>query len=981
MKLTKRILTGWLPATLVLAGSSPLVAQNEEDEIYDLNPFQVDVSQDVGYAAQNTLAGSRMNTALKDTPAPISVYTAEFISDIGVDMLEEVLEYSVNMTPELSDVDGGFGANQLTAFDARYRIRGLDAGSARNYFETRLDQDVYNVERVDESRGPNSILFGLGLPGGVLNTSTKKPRYIDFTTLDVTVGDADRFRTSIDTNKVLIEDKLAIRFNALYNEAGDPSRPSDHVYREDKRYHLALQWRIAESTTFNIEYEHGDVVDSPTTPFGPADRASLWIESGRPAAGTEGGSAIGLSGSGNRLTVVDNNSSVVDWRGQALTNNLSYNRSFHFTPDNASISDPANGGTVEVPIFAATSGPWHMRGERDIDMMTANIQQQFGENTFLELTYAKYDYFRPSFRLGGPPNLLGDPNPTLVDGSTNPYFGELYFEARIEQDNREWEDEWLRAMLSHEQDFENFLGKHRLAALWETQDGKFNRNSFLNAWTGPGPANNPTWNGPFNNNPYNGNNQVIYRHYLTDITNWNDWRVGNDPTRSGVGYSHTLEDGRTVTSDWVQNRSFRDTREIDSVMIAGQSYFWDDRIIATWGIREDDFFNSSPNHFNNSTNGQRTENDFANPRITSLSGERTETYGLVFHATDVISFSANKANNAGLSAFAERDIMGLPGEAGQPVPVPAGESEDYSIMFDLMDGRLFIKGTVYETSAQKEASFISFNDFSAINAPKEIYENLAAGDPNADPPIAPFISEAVREAQIPSAAVGTTSNSSEGWELSVTANITDNWRFTANASHIDSAISDIFSEFYPWWEGSTGKPFFSQFDQNFILPDSGIWGSVVPNGDADGLLTLGQAIAATEAEADSLQERIGGVSPGQRHYKFNLFTNYSFTEGALENFSIGGGARYRSGATWIQNSPLGQQEFNGMTIFDLVGGYSTELFGIPVQLQLNVRNLFDKEDFSIVRLGDTLNPSSGYNVFKYVHTPGRDIRLRARFRF
>ena len=145
MKLTYRTLPRFAVAALLLTGSSYLMAQDEDDEIYELSPFTVDSTGDVGYAAQNTLAGSRMNTALRDTPTPISVYTAQFISDIGVDSMEEVLEYSVNMTPELSDQDGTFGANQLTAFDARYRVRGLDAGSARKYFENRLDQDVFNV--------------------------------------------------------------------------------------------------------------------------------------------------------------------------------------------------------------------------------------------------------------------------------------------------------------------------------------------------------------------------------------------------------------------------------------------------------------------------------------------------------------------------------------------------------------------------------------------------------------------------------------------------------------------------------------------------------------------------------------------------------------------------------------------------------------------------------------------------------------------
>tara|TARA_B100001123_G_scaffold440905_1_gene581002 strand:- start:7114 stop:7596 length:483 start_codon:yes stop_codon:yes gene_type:complete len=159
----------------------------------------------------------------------------------------------------------------------------------------------------------------------------------------------------------------------------------------------------------------------------------------------------------------------------------------------------------------------------------------------------------------------------------------------------------------------------------------------------------------------------------------------------------------------------------------------------TLGVRKDDFLNLSPNHFNYPVSGWRTENDFDNPQITQLGGEGTENYDVVFRANDILPLSAK---NAGLSAFAERDI-GLPGEPGQPVPVPAWESEDFSIMLDLMDGRLFIKGTVYETSGQKESSFISFNNFSEIGAINNIYDNLATGAPDADPPIAPFITEAV----------------------------------------------------------------------------------------------------------------------------------------------------------------------------------------------------------------------------------------------
>ncbi len=80
----------------------PFVQAQDTDDVFELSPFSVDVSGDVGYAAQNTLAGSRLNSRLKDTPAALSVYTKEFMSDISADSVEEALDYAVNLTPELS---------------------------------------------------------------------------------------------------------------------------------------------------------------------------------------------------------------------------------------------------------------------------------------------------------------------------------------------------------------------------------------------------------------------------------------------------------------------------------------------------------------------------------------------------------------------------------------------------------------------------------------------------------------------------------------------------------------------------------------------------------------------------------------------------------------------------------------------------------------------------------------------------------------
>jgi len=56
--------------------------ENGED-VYFLSPFMVEESDDIGYRATNTLAGSRMRANFKDVGDSISVFTSEFMEDTG----------------------------------------------------------------------------------------------------------------------------------------------------------------------------------------------------------------------------------------------------------------------------------------------------------------------------------------------------------------------------------------------------------------------------------------------------------------------------------------------------------------------------------------------------------------------------------------------------------------------------------------------------------------------------------------------------------------------------------------------------------------------------------------------------------------------------------------------------------------------------------------------------------------------------------
>ncbi len=238
MNKKKSMFSGLFKGLLAVALATTLQVSAQEadsDNLYELSPFQVDGSNDDHYRAGSTLAGTRLNSNLSDVAAAISPFTKEFINDIGADSVEDLLAYS-NNTVRMDEGDLANG-NQVLEFEFQFDIRGLPATRSRNYFGAdTMSMDNFNVERVDESRGPNSILFGVGSAGGVINTSIKRARFTDINQVQVMFGSNSQLRGSFDFNRVLIEDTLAIRLNAMWDE--------DKTWRmwefkNQERFHLA----------------------------------------------------------------------------------------------------------------------------------------------------------------------------------------------------------------------------------------------------------------------------------------------------------------------------------------------------------------------------------------------------------------------------------------------------------------------------------------------------------------------------------------------------------------------------------------------------------------------------------------------------------------------------------------------------------------------------------------------------------------------
>lgn len=290
---------------LTLTIATPLFAQtasNEEEATGDdtivLSPFQVDSTKDQGYFAQNTLAGSRMRTNVADLASSITVITAQQMEDTASIDINDVFRYEANTegastyTPSVQslrndgvvDVNAGYNhggdGNAQTNAGAN-RVRGLGApSSSQNYYPTisQVPFDAYNVQSIEISRGPNSMLFGMGSPAGIVNQTTAQAVFNkDTYSAAFRVDDRGSYRGSATFNKSLIDDKLAIYGAVVSDNRRFTRKPS---YDDTNRAYGTLTFRPFQKTVIRASVEAYENDNRRPNTLTPRDGVTEWRSGG-----------------------------------------------------------------------------------------------------------------------------------------------------------------------------------------------------------------------------------------------------------------------------------------------------------------------------------------------------------------------------------------------------------------------------------------------------------------------------------------------------------------------------------------------------------------------------------------------------------------------------------------------------------------------------------------------------------------------------
>ncbi|HYX15554.1 MAG TPA: TonB-dependent siderophore receptor [Nostoc sp.] len=208
-----------------------------------------------GYRVTNTTTGTKTDTPLRDIPQSIQVVPQEVLRDQQVTRIEDAVR-------NVPGVNQSFNFGPLAVFT----IRGFTATQTNLLRDGLLDPvagestELSSIDRVEVLKGPASVLFGLGNPGGSINLISKRPLSEPFYGIDATVGTYSYYRGAIDLSGPLDDSKTALyRLNVAYRNSDSFV---DFFNGESINISPVISVAISEKTNLTLEGEYIKTKDS-----------------------------------------------------------------------------------------------------------------------------------------------------------------------------------------------------------------------------------------------------------------------------------------------------------------------------------------------------------------------------------------------------------------------------------------------------------------------------------------------------------------------------------------------------------------------------------------------------------------------------------------------------------------------------------------------------------------------------------------------
>lgn len=883
-----------------------------EEETIVLNPFIVSSESNKGYYASETLSGTQMKSQVRDLANPITILTEEFMKDIGAVNYEEALEFLPSTREYKGDSSDPEGVTNRTG--TPYMVRGFRSTAlTNNFFTSRVKVDSYNTEVVTQSRGPNSLLFGLGSVGGAIDATNKMGKFsANSFGVEVRVDSEGSRRATVDVNQIIVPKKVALRFAAL---GTDQRTARDLQYMRRNSAYLNVTLQPFKGTTINVNAETGKInelvprsylaydsvsawLNDPRTPLQKANTIdNLLVASGSTAARNTARNLItGVSqgfSTSNYLVYIVNapQLGVQNWKwkskgSEAYVNGLNQN--------NTSISSATVVPGVDFPLDTVVSGPSD-HYDLSFDKYSASWQQRVLDKTYFELAGA----YETSFAEDWQPIQRGDyevfidnnyylpaqlassnPDPTKP---LNPYFGVPYVEGVATLQHRDSTTKQYRATLTHQIDLSRIepikgfdLGKLTAVAFHYYR----NVDSFFTQ-----PDNLTTTSVLPTGVVGDTQNQVHHRYYLLpgQPVHLPAFDPSNAIFTQAADRSIPGEIIPAVTTAMANRIAPVYTPETTKSYAAiGQWELFSRRMIFTAGIRRDDI--SSKNFIFNQDPvtklfGGRGDGAFSPSTTSSVTNTN---YGVVVKVAKWLDVFANTATNTVGSGGNNYSVF------NETLPDQEGQGYDIGMRGFFLDDRVILKLNYFKNELLNRISNPLRDGAIGIEMARQngyverYLEGMVLngfGDKVAGSP---------RFANYSGTGLWTDveSDMTEGYELETTLNPTNQLRLSMNVSYNDSVLNSTYKYTRPWYE-------------QYVKPyrDDVAITSLIANPAFNATRTIGTYIQGIERRLAYHEAQVGGARIRGNNWMVNMIGSYAFDRGVLKGVRIGGSARWRDANT------------------------------------------------------------------------------------
>lgn len=746
---------------LAATAATPAIAVDAKSSDTDplvLSPFKVETARDDGYMAADVISAGLLATNLLKTPADITVLTRDFLNDIGVIRLQDAQGWLTNSDPSPGTDQRDFG-NSVS-------FRGQVASSnTRNFFRQGYTPEEYNTERVEGSRGPNSILYGDSNAGGQINIGTKQPKFThDFQSIRLRFDSEGSAEAAIDVNR-RIGDKFGIRVNA---RALRGRSWLDDYY--NNRYGLAIAlayrpWHGAE-IRFELERDYLDYMNFRPDFF--QESVSSWDRTttisapltSNPSAGS------GLNRLGTFYVFNEYTGKLQNWQNFARTNGTNL----------SALPDP------NLRPF----GPWDKQPRtprRSFTGQNQSVHIGVQNHNYTLIAEQKFDSglvvevagdFNLPIRSGGSVNqntqVWLDVNRVQPDGTPNPNFGKYF-----SQNNG--------GLRPHTQTLDIYTAG-RVAAAYPIKTSKFTQ--LLSA-------------------------VAQYRHHVFDVESHQLYRVApimstNGTTLNPVNLVQHWQywdergdrdvplpkDDASNTYRYINTRDTRNMDRLESIQFNTVGTYFGDRVTLVAGIRHDRFHGATRDTDRRDT---VTGDPISTKGISTDASVTTHSIGASYFPLPTFGFYSNWSEGFRPSIANQPQLDG-----GAAVNMAIAKSYGHGIRLNLFKGRLVGSAGYYHSVEEKRLTQ-NLN----LNPILNLWD--AVGQPNMKPPqTGTFVQYS-----------DTTDLEAFGWEADLTANIVKGFRIKGNVAFPETRQTNGFpgtrayyEQHIATWRAAQSNPEFNQ---------------------------------------------------------------------------------------------------------------------------------------------------------------------------